>query len=146
MCGPCVVLVWPLWGFYTHRNTHTHTHAHAHAHPHVASIRDICSAGGCRSRSAFGFVASFVAFVPVAMSDSEAERLVLEQDREDHTAGQQMRPLPRQPPVLVLPLSQAAVPKPAMAGASAPSARPPQVPEAPIHRKPKPTKPSPKHM
>ena len=53
----------------------------------------------------FWVVASFVAFAPVAMSDSEAERLVLEQDMQDHAARQPMRPIPRQPAVPVLPLS-----------------------------------------
>jgi len=59
------------------------------------------------------------------MSDTESERLALEQDVEDHAARQQTMPMPRQPPMPILPLSQAAVPEPAMAEASVPSARPP---------------------
>jgi hypothetical protein len=91
----------------------------------------LCVLKNCRiyvqqnSSSAFGFVASFVDLAPLAMSDTESERLALEQDVEDHAARQQTMPMPRQPPMPILPLSQAAVPEPAMAEASVPSARPP---------------------
>jgi hypothetical protein len=65
------------------------------------------------------------------MSDSESERLALEQDMEDHAARQQTMPMPRQPPMPILPSSQAAVPGPAMAEVSAPAEPHPRVPEGP---------------